>query len=192
MLVKLYTRKELVGKAIKDDTILVGAGAGGALAVGMVSKALQELGHLVPKSIVMDCEYISYDGWISIYPETATLFPEGLNLPDERCLIVHSYLGTGRSLKMVRTKCNLEKAPVFSFVVSKALQMREKVNYHIIIGDRELIPWPRSEPHPKLETTPPLEPVLPLNSAVLGGKIKEVKAKSPSFSARKAGIKKDD
>ncbi|MBK9340801.1 MAG: hypothetical protein IPN04_09460 [Rhodoferax sp.] len=53
-----YTELLLREQTIRETTVLVGEGAGGALAVGMVSKAIQELGYPVPLSIVIDCEFI--------------------------------------------------------------------------------------------------------------------------------------
>jgi hypothetical protein len=139
--VKSYVRRYLVGKVIGPETVLVGAGAGGALAVGLVSKALQDLGHPVPLSLVVDFEYPAEE------PVVGTLLPESYRLTQEDCLIVQSYVGTGRTLRRLRARLGLANVPVFSLVVSDGLSDREEIDHALIVGNRSILPWPRTIPH---------------------------------------------
>ena len=139
--VKEYIRRNKLNDLIDGDTVLLGAGAGGALAVGMVSKALQELGHPIPHTFVIDCQYRGKPK-----PETGILLPTGFRLPQKKCFIIHSYLGTGRSLECVREVLEIKDALVFSFVISEALVGREDIDHYLIIGERSIIPWGKSSP----------------------------------------------
>jgi hypothetical protein len=139
--VKAYVRSHLIGKNINKHTILVSGGAGCAIAVGLVAKAAQELGHKVPKTLVVDCEYLGPRD-----PETCMLLPEGFKLDSDKRLIVHSYIGTGRSLKTLRHYLGLHNSPVFSFVVSNSILERERIDHYLLSGSRALVPWPRAVP----------------------------------------------
>ena len=138
---KDYIRRNHLNNLISADTVLVGAGAGGALAVGMVSKALQELGHPVPHSFVIDCQYRGEK-----MPQTGTLLPPGFSLSQRSVFIIHSYLGTARSLDCVKEALGIKDAPVFSFVISEALVGREDIDHYLLVGERAIVPWGKSSP----------------------------------------------
>ncbi len=140
--VKAYIRRNELNKQMSEDTVLVGAGAGGALAVGMVSKALQELGNVVPHSFVIDCQYRGKQE----APKTGLLLPDSFTLSGRNVFIIHSYLGTGQSLKCVREVLGINDAPVFSFVISEALVDREDIGHYLVVGERAIIPWKKSSP----------------------------------------------
>jgi len=140
--IKKYVRHSII-PTLKPSTILIGEGAGGALAVGMVSKAIQELGHRVPLSLVIDCEYTGPGD-----PRVGMLLPTDLSLVAGDCLIIGSYAGTGRSLRVLKEKYRLQNTPVFCFVISRSLVDRERIEHYLIVGTRSIIPWPRSVPHP--------------------------------------------
>lgn len=138
--VKEYIRRNRLYEKISADTVLLGAGAGGALAVGMVSKALQELGHPIPHTFVIDCQYRKCDH----NPQTGTLLPPKFKLSAQSVFIIHSYLGTGRSLDCVRERLENKNVPVFSFVISEALVGREDIEHYLVVGERAIIPWGKS------------------------------------------------
>jgi len=137
--VKLYSQEHLLTE-IKENTVLVGEGAGGALAVGMLSKALQELNHWVPRSIVVDCEYTDRP-----YPQVAHLLPATYRIPADDILIVASNAGTGGSIRALKEQLGLEKAKVFCFIVQEELIGREKIDHYLHVGSRSILPWPRTE-----------------------------------------------
>jgi hypothetical protein len=139
--VKDYIRRNHLSAQISADTVLVGGGAGGALAVGMVSKALQELGHAVPHSFVIDCQYRGEHD-----PQTGILLPPGFTLSRTNVFVVHSYLGTGRSLDCIKEVLGLNTVPVFSFVISEALVGREDIAHYLVVGERAIIPWSKASP----------------------------------------------
>jgi hypothetical protein len=137
--IKAYVRDELAGKVIKNDTTLVTAGIGGTIVLGMVAKALQELGHPISKIIATDLTY-NEDG----VPEVGKLLPRNFNLTNNQTIIIISYTGTGNALRAIRKRFHIENAPVFSLVVSNAANQRERVEHYLISGSRTIIPWERS------------------------------------------------
>ena len=81
--VKTYVRENLLGKFTKD-TILIGIGPGGAIAVGMVAKAVRSLGATPPLCLVIDLKYVEKGS----NPIIGTLVPGNLCLPPDRCFII--------------------------------------------------------------------------------------------------------
>lgn len=138
--VKRYILLKMIPEGAFKNKILVSCGPGGALAVGLVSKALQKLGCETPLSIIVDAEYLK-NGHV----EMCKLLPYGFSLEGKDCLIVHSYSGTGKSLEQLRTRLRIPNAKVFSFIISRDLELRNSINYYIHVGDRGAIPWPQSE-----------------------------------------------
>jgi len=136
--VQQYISLNLIGKLNTKDLILVSCASGGAVAVAMVAKTIQELGYPLPKTIVIDLEY-SDNGIV-----VGSLLPNDFNLQGKNCLIVHSYLGTGRSMFAIKDRLKIYNAPVFCFVVSRPLISREKIDYYMYAGDRSVFPWPES------------------------------------------------
>lgn len=146
--VRQYIENHLFGHIINENTILVSGGAGGCLAVGIVAKALQDLGKKVPKTFCIDIEYAED----RLNPQICEIFEEIPKIKadlKQNVLIVHSYIGTGRSLEVLRKALGLEEAPVFSFVISNAVFEREKVDHFLIRGTRSIIPWRKSIPYKK-------------------------------------------
>jgi len=141
--VKEYVRDRLIGTVIKPETVLISAGGGGAICLGMVSKALQGMGHPVPRCLVVDQEYR-----VGESVKLGTLLPPDFDLRTQDVLIVITYVGTGQTLRGLRERLGIPNAPVFSFVVSESATEREQVEHFLIVGHRAVIPWPRAKPNP--------------------------------------------
>ncbi|WP_417910909.1 hypothetical protein [Candidatus Electronema sp. PJ] len=138
--VREYISINMLGNFDFNDCILVSCGPGGAFGVGIVSKALQSMNRKVPKSIVIDCEYTKPGE-----PTVASIISTSLDLSKENCLIIHTYLGTGGSLRALRKALNIPNAPVFCFVMSESLAKRNPAKYCLFVGSRSVLPWPQSE-----------------------------------------------
>lgn len=138
--VKDYVGKKMWGSDIDTDTILVGGGPGGGIAVGMVAKALHELGKPGPKILVVDQDYV--DG--NTLPHTGNLLPEGFCIRSDKVLYVSSYIGTGRSREAVLDRLGLSNVITFAFVVDEALTGRYEPEHYLVRGRPSLIPWPIS------------------------------------------------
>lgn len=142
--IKSYIKKHLLRK-LTDKEILLGIGPGGAIAVGMVAKAVRVLGYEPPSVIVIDHRYDR----IGTDPSIGILVSSHLNLPKERCWIIQGHIGSGRSLRVFRERLNLQDVPVFAFVVSREAAAREKIDAALAIGSRAILPWPTEEAHSK-------------------------------------------
>ncbi|MCZ7567041.1 MAG: hypothetical protein M5U01_00380 [Ardenticatenaceae bacterium] len=142
--IKSYIKKYLL-RRLTDKEILLGIGPGGAIAVGMVAKAIRVLGYEPPSVVVIDHHYDR----IGADPSIGTLIAPELKLPKERCWIVQGHIGSGRSLRVFRERLNLQDVPVFAFVVSKEAAAREKIDAALAVGSRSILPWPTEEAHSK-------------------------------------------
>lgn len=142
--IKSYIEKHLLRK-LTDKEVLLGIGPGGAIAVGMVAKAIRVLGYEPPSVIVIDHHY----GHIGADPSIGALLSSDLNLPKERCWIVQGHIGSGRSLRVLRERLNLQDVPVFAFVVSQEATAREKIDAALVVGSRTILPWPTEEARSK-------------------------------------------
>lgn len=127
---------------LTDDKVLVGIGPGGAIAVGMVANAIRVLGYEPPSVIVVDHRYEV----LGSVPRIATLVPSDFRLPAEKCWIIQGHIGTGRSLQKLKEQLSLERAHVLAFVISSAAELREKVDVALMVGSRNVLPWPPAMP----------------------------------------------
>lgn len=137
--IKSYVRDNLFGKDIKENTILFSSGTGGAIALGMVSKAVQEIGYPSPKTLLVDITY-KENGTA----EVGNLLPADFNLSGFSVIFITSYIGTGSALHTTLNRLKIENAPVFSIVVSEAAKDRENIKHYLITGSRKIIPWEKS------------------------------------------------
>ncbi|MFY0564073.1 hypothetical protein ACN28E_09505 [Archangium lansingense] len=124
---------------VTPKTVIVGAGPGSALAIGMLLKALQDLKRPTPRVILMGLEYSQTTGEpVILHPP---LSPPALTESDT--LFVFSHIGTGSALQALRTTLNLKTSPVLAFVVNPVARI--KCNYSLATGDHTLLPWPKTQ-----------------------------------------------
>lgn len=134
---KGYIKKYLLRK-LTEEKILLGIGPGGAIAVGMVAKAIRVLNYEPPSVIVIDHRY-EFRGED---PSIGKLLSLDKSIPKERYWIIQGHIGTGNSLRVFKNKFDLEEVPVFAFVVSPEANIRENFYATLAIGTRAVLPWP--------------------------------------------------
>lgn len=139
--VKSYVRRFLL-RELTTDKILVGIGPGGALAVGVVAKAIRDLGFTPPSVLIFDMRY-EVRGH---NPTIGSLWPEGWEPDASRCWIIQGNVSGGRSLEELRRRFSLHDCPVFAFVVSEQAPVREKIDHYMAVGSRSAIPWATERP----------------------------------------------
>ncbi len=138
---KDYIQKYLLDE-LTPDKILVGIGPGGALAIGIVAKAIRDLGRTPPSIIAFDMRYKDR----GTNPSVGNLWPPDYSLPAERCWIIQGNVSGGRSLQTLRNRFSLHQVKVFAFVISELAPIREKIDHFMAIGTRNILPWSTERP----------------------------------------------
>lgn len=133
---KDYVQKYLLDE-LTPDKILVGLGPGGAIVIGIVAKAIRDLGRTPPSIIAFDMKYKD----VGANPSVGDLWPQDYSLPAERCWIIQGNVSSGRSLQTLRDRFTLHQAKVFAFVISDHVLNREKIDHFMAIGTRNILPW---------------------------------------------------
>ncbi len=135
--VRKKLRTEVGTNVLHKDTILIGAGAGSALAIGMLMKSLQAENRDVPVAFLLTLRYTPNGQAIVDGP-----LPSDLLIRQDNILIVMSHIGSGSCLQAIRKFIDLPEARVFAFVVNSAA--RVSYDYHLTNGSYEMLPWPRT------------------------------------------------
>jgi len=138
--VKSYVRERFANK-VSRDTILVGIGPGGAIAVGMVSKAVREIRGFSPSVLVFDMAWTGTGN----PPDIGRLFPPDFTLDSSRVWIIQGDIRTGSSLRKFQDLYHLESAKVFAFVASKDYLFRNRISDYMTTGSRKILPWPTEQ-----------------------------------------------
>ncbi len=133
---KDYIQKYLLDE-LTPDKILVGIGPGGAIVIGIVAKAIRDLGRTPPSIIAFDLRYKE----LGDNPSIGDLWPNNYSLPSEKCWIIQGNVSSGRSLQALRDRVALHQAKVFAFVISEHVLYREKIDHFMAIGTRNILPW---------------------------------------------------
>ncbi|WP_155353209.1 hypothetical protein [Acrocarpospora macrocephala] len=129
-------------RELTAEKVLVGIGPGGAIAVGMVAKAIRDLGYEPPSVLVFDMRYETRGK----NPRIGALWPESYQLDGNRCWIIQGNVSSGRSLQELRERFSLADCPVFAFVVSEHVAVRENIAAYMAIGSRNVLPWITEQP----------------------------------------------
>jgi len=134
---KDYIQKHLLNE-ITEDKILVGIGPGGAIAIGIVAKAIRDLGRAPPSIVAFDMRYKD----LGANPLVGDLWPQDCSLPADKCWIIQGNVSSGRSLQTLRDRFPfLNHAKVFAFVISDHVLSRENIDHFMAIGTRNILPW---------------------------------------------------
>ncbi len=131
-------------RELTTEKVLVGIGPGGAIAVGMVAKAVRDLGYEPPSVLVFDMRYEAKGK----NPSIGTLWPKEHLIDKSRVWIIHANVSSGRSLQALRERFSLENCPVFAFVVSEHVAVRESIAHYMVVGNRNVLPWITEQPPP--------------------------------------------
>lgn len=134
--IKDFSQKYLLNDLTSNE-VLVGIGPGGAIAVGMVAKAIRELGRTPPSIIAFDMRFEE----LGAEPAFGELWPSNLQLPANNCWIIQGNVSSGRSLQKLRDKFSLQQSKVFAFVISDHVLNREKIDFFMAVGTRNILPW---------------------------------------------------
>ncbi len=121
-------------------TVLIGAGGGSGIALGMVAKALKDLKLPEPETILLDGYYNTEKK-----PVIGERMAEDIPLEGASVLLVLSWIGTGAWLDKLRERSDLRDFRVFSFGLSKPAKGRKDVDYYLYCGERDILPWSRTE-----------------------------------------------
>ncbi len=108
----------------------------------MVAKAVRDLGYEPPSVLVFDMRYENRGS----NPRVGALWPEDYRLDSSRCWIIQGNVSSGRSLQELRERLSLGDCPVFAFVVSEHVAIRENVAHYMAIGSRNVLPWITEQP----------------------------------------------
>jgi hypothetical protein len=139
-----YVRSYLLPD-LTAEKILVGIGPGGAIAVGMVAKAIRDLGCEPPSVLVFDMRYEARGS----NPQIGALWPQDHLIDTSRCWIIQGNISSGRSLQELQERFSLKNCPIFAFVVSEHVAVRENVTHYMAVGSRNVLPWITEQPHPR-------------------------------------------
>jgi hypothetical protein len=139
--VRDYVRLHLLHD-LTAEKVLVGIGPGGAIAVGMVAKAIRDLGCQPPSVLVFDMRYEAKGS----NPKIGALWPQDQRLDKSRCWIIQGNVSSGRSLHELQERFSLKDCPVFAFVVSEHVALRENIAHYMVVGTRNVLPWTTEQP----------------------------------------------
>jgi hypothetical protein len=140
--VRSYVRENLLQELSQPNTVLVGIGPGGAIAVGLVAKVLRELGIDPPPIVVFDMAYTQKGA----DPEIGVHWPVLPQLGSSNCWIIQGNVNSGRSLQKLQRQFQLQNAHIFAFVISDAAKLRENIKHFMAVGTRDILPWPTERP----------------------------------------------
>jgi hypothetical protein len=101
--IRNYVRIHLL-RDLTAEKILIGIGPGGAIAVGMVAKAIRDLGCDPPSVLVFDMRYETRGS----NPRVGALWPDNYQLDSSRCWIIQGNVSSGRSLQELQERLSLK------------------------------------------------------------------------------------
>jgi hypothetical protein len=139
--VRDYVRLHLL-RDLTPEKILVGIGPGGAIAVGMVAKAIRDLGCQPPSVLVVDMRYEAKGN----NPNVGALWHQDQGFNNSQCWIIQGNVSSGRSLHELQVRFSLKDCPVFAFVVSEHVALRENIAHYMVVGTRDVLPWTTEQP----------------------------------------------